>query len=797
MFTPPSTGNEQLDSFLYQVYLDSKDNTDTGISINKSTGVISDASGAIIGYYYRYMHVKYAMDNLGTGMSDSPTDMLYYGIHNSDTYTESTIPADYTWFLVNAGAGFSNTDFLWYKSVGGRVIYWSVAPTSPDTGWAINTTPAIDLDFITTVSAAVGSFFSYFTPNNLSVPLDALSAPVFTSVIPALYSLNVSSVVQFVASQTDADAAFVNNTWRIGGSDVTGYGSITKTGITIGDPVVVGDHAEWPIPTAMPTNAANILVPVRYRDATGNIFQTATPRLTFAYVYRGADGTNGLNAPGVDISGYTSFEQDASGLNNPTTATLTALTQNIVSPTYAWSVTGGTPATATGSVLVVTPNTSTNGVAVSLTVSGVGISPITKTVNLPVVYRGAVGQAGSNGNMAAYPCIYKWTSTSTPPTRPSTGGPYTYTWSDGTYTYPSAEGWSNVAPNNTTPGSFLWEITAPVVAVAPATTTAVDWNNVALTIRAVAYNGNNGTTGNPGDPGTNGAGTYSITRTANDSSAPADLEVSAVIGRNPIAGDICTVQYNTTASANAVGYRYTVGWALFNTYLSGSLIVQNTITGDKLVAHAVTADKIDVNGDITISSGGKLIGGTITDGVYLGNTGLYGKKGGVTQFSVDNSGNAYFGGTLASGVVSNTSNGNAAYNTQTMASGSGVLTYRTGSIAPLTTEGNPIILWVTSHIAVETGNTLVKGIQIFSRLVIDGSLATGGQNSYLGATFGTSIRVVTTIPTVWRSALAAGAHTFEMEYEITPLTASGGLSTWTGSSNTTSYTTVAVMENKA
>jgi hypothetical protein len=84
-----------------------------------------------------------------------------------------------------------------------------------------------------------------------------------------------------------------------------------------------------------------------------------------------------------------------------------------------------------------------------------------------------------------------------------------------------------------------------------------------------------------------------ITRAANDSSAPTNAEVSALLGRNPVAGDICTVSYNS--GNNAVVYRFVTSWALFQTYITGSLIVQNTITGDKISANTISADKLSVN----------------------------------------------------------------------------------------------------------------------------------------------------------------------------------------------------------
>jgi hypothetical protein len=97
-----------------------------------------------------------------------------------------------------------------------------------------------------------------------------------------------------------------------------------------------------------------------------------------------------------------------------------------------------------------------------------------------------------------------------------------------------------------------------------------------------------------------------VTRSANDSSAPTNTEVNAVIGRNPVAGDIVTVSYNN--ANNAVVYRYTTSWITQATYITGSLIVSNTITGDKISANTITGTNIAAS---TIAAS-NMITGTIT-----------------------------------------------------------------------------------------------------------------------------------------------------------------------------------------
>jgi hypothetical protein len=344
----------------------------------------------------------------------------------------------------------------------------------------------------------------------------------------------------------------------------------------------------------MSANPAYISVPVRYKNNLGVVTQAAVATVQFIFADPGATGYSG---PTIDISGFTGFTQNAGGAFTPATATLSAITTNVTSPTYSWAITGGTPTSSTASSVVITPNSSATSVTVVLTVNGSNLSgPGSKTVVMPVVYDGAAGAAGANGVMSAFPTIYQWTGSSTPPTRPTTTS--TYTWSTGAYTAPS--GWASSAPSNTTQGNYLWTITYPLNVSATTTTSTLDWTNTGNPIRAIAYNGTVGPTGS------SGAATFVITRTANDSSPPTNSEVSALLGRTPVAGDICTLSYNS--SNNAIVYRYITSLTTFVTYITGSLIVSDTITGDKIAANTITGDRISAN-TITAS---KIAANTIT-----------------------------------------------------------------------------------------------------------------------------------------------------------------------------------------
>jgi len=91
----------------------------------------------------------------------------------------------------------------------------------------------------------------------------------------------------------------------------------------------------------------------------------------------------------------------------------------------------------------------------------------------------------------AAPSIYQWTSSSTPPARPTTTS--TYTWATGAYTAPS--GWTTTPTSNTTPGYYLWAITIPLIVSSNVTTSTLDWTNTAYAIYAFSSNGATGGAG--------------------------------------------------------------------------------------------------------------------------------------------------------------------------------------------------------------------------------------------------------------------------------------------------------------
>ena len=79
-----------------------------GIAVNKNSATesttASDYEWSLIKGDPLYTWIKYADDAVGTGLSDSPTGKSYIGIAvNKTSATESTTAEDYTWSLLSGG----------------------------------------------------------------------------------------------------------------------------------------------------------------------------------------------------------------------------------------------------------------------------------------------------------------------------------------------------------------------------------------------------------------------------------------------------------------------------------------------------------------------------------------------------------------------------------------------------------------------------------------------------------------------------------------------------------------------
>ena len=394
----------------------------------------------------------------------------------------------------------------------------------------------------------------------------------------------------------------------------------------------------------------------------------------------------------VDISGVTSFTKTSANVYTPATATLTAITQNVTAPTYAWAITGATPATGTASSITITPTAAATSVVAQLTVNGTNLtSPVVKSVTMAVNIQ-------ADKYATAY--LYQW-STATPG-NPS--GTSTYTWATGASSaYTGGNGWL-VAPgsNPGTPLVRLYVASKEVVDVSTDATTSVSWTS-GFSITDGSQNGANGiqtaeaivyrwaltaptitgtstytwATGAVSTPPTGWFTTISNTGTANQTLWAAKVSLT-----DSVVNATTTVNWST-ASIVPFGYVGTTGASARTAYTATTLTlnttpVSYTIAGDNVPATGTWGTGVVWSRTVPTLTAGQSV--WQTDGVYnpTNNQTIYEapylsslKVGNLAAIST-NTGNLTVSGNFQSN--------NAVISGTTM-TGSGGILYPTGSFA--------------------------------------------------------------------------------------------------------------------
>jgi hypothetical protein len=189
-------------------------------------------------------------------------------------------------------------------------------------------------------------------------------------------------------------------------------------------------------------------------DSTNAVFDIIIPR--------GDQGNPGVSAKGIDIDGATSisFKRSSAGIYTPTNSgTLTANPQNLVSPSYNWTISGGTfsgggTSSSASSVTAVPTDVSSVTVTLQATASGV---TYTKTIRYSVVSDGLPG-IGQDGKRTATGIIYRQQATAND-TAPATPTATSYTFTTGAFaglTATDGGTWSTSAPSTTTTNGYRY-----------------------------------------------------------------------------------------------------------------------------------------------------------------------------------------------------------------------------------------------------------------------------------------------------------------------------------------------------
>lgn len=148
---------------------------------------------------------------------------------------------------------------------------------------------------------------------------------------------------------------------------------------------------------------------------------------------------------------------------------------------------------------------------------------------------------------------------------------------------------------------------------------------------------------------TNAVANFVVIRVPNNSSAPTDAECVSAIGRTPINGDLCTINYNSGLAS--IQYKYTTGWAVFQKYITADIVEAQTLSAFTANLGTVTA------GEISIGSSPAISGTTMTgsgariysDGRFITGNSTTNMVFNGSSLTLNGIGNATFGG-LTSGV---------------------------------------------------------------------------------------------------------------------------------------------------
>jgi len=188
-FIPPFTGDPELDQFLSALSRYVSDLVPGNVT--NENGTVTGPDGSVVSYTKRYLHVKYATNNSGTGFSNTQTNKFYYGIFNSDNASESALWYDYTWYAYdpsNLTLGFSTDKSLYYKILGGRQVSFTVGTSAPDATWTVAPLNAIDLETLITAGSITND----------------LLAPMAQNTIKGRYSSGTGSPEDLTAAQATA-----------------------------------------------------------------------------------------------------------------------------------------------------------------------------------------------------------------------------------------------------------------------------------------------------------------------------------------------------------------------------------------------------------------------------------------------------------------------------------------------------------------------------------------------------------------------------------------------------------------
>ncbi len=428
-------------------------------------------------------------------------------------------------------------------------------------------------------------------------------------------------------------------------------------------------------------------------------------------VFKGATGTPGAPAKGIDIGGSTNVSfKLLNSVYTPASVTLSASPQNLTAPSYQWTISGGSfssgssVTSTTGTSVTVYPTSSTS-VTVNLTATDAGVQ-----YNKAVVFSVVTDGIGQDGKRTSTGYIYYYQASATAPGAPSTTG-VTYTFATGVFSGGAfATGtWSTQAPQYTASNTNkYWAATYTAVENTAAGGTSTGANITIGTVQqTIGFTGLvTFTSANAVTDGTNGLSFGPTGQTQIDGGKITTGLVVAdrIDGRGLVikdalgnvilgAGNALSWSYiNSTYPSSIANSSVTLGTLGFTGDTDAQRNNRITINANGQLVGIGTGDSTAVaNSQITLSSSGVLSGaggGSVTlsglgaknfaflDQLTSGNISTYIASGAITNAYIGNQiSSTNFDGTInASGTITGNGTvgwaigkgGNAVFNTVTI-----------------------------------------------------------------------------------------------------------------------------------
>ena len=504
---------------------------------------------------------------------------------------------------------------------GGGVTWYTSIPAGTDPVWETRTVASVSGTTGTdgTLVWSVPVKILQNGADGSSPPSIKLTASRTTFTYTSAGNLEVTSPAQTPVTLTATISNWSADWWYT--MEVNGGGQGTRQSVSAGTLVRSDTNVAIPaLYTSMPQTYT-----IRVFSSSTSTTPIATDSLSFSATKAGISTTTTVSAKNLEFSTIPTITwNETASTFNPATISIVASWQNITPTSITWTSNATISAgQGTGTVTLQPVAAQKSLITATITVSD-GTTTLTRSINIVPAKDGAPGQVGSHGIVSAVASLYKWTNSSTAPATPVS---YNYFIVSGTYGGSSRlAGEIQIAQNSVSGGNWyssvnaataavtlangwhLWEIQAPLTVAAAVTQSNGSVKNIGfVNIIPSATNGSASYSSYYTDQnlyqtassltikpaiisitgsatsGSAGSGMYAINRGGGAVTEPSTAEVNTATGRTtgPVVGDIATV-YNTSTS---VSYRYVGGtspWTTITTFMSGNLIVQNSIAAQKL-----------------------------------------------------------------------------------------------------------------------------------------------------------------------------------------------------------------------